>query len=66
MLDINQAGLSWQTILNKSEAFDEAYDRFDIKSRKLWRNKISELMENKGIIRNRRKSKQPSKTPKQS
>ena len=31
MLDINQAGLSWQTILNKSEAFDEAYDRFDIK-----------------------------------
>lgn len=40
MLDINQAGLSWQTILNKSEAFDKAYDQFDIqKVRKLWRSK---------------------------
>ena len=54
MLDINQAGLSWQTILNKSEAFDEAYDRFDIKKvANYGETKISELMENKGIIRNR-------------
>lgn len=30
MLDINQAGLSWQTILNKSQAFDEAYDQFEL------------------------------------
>ena len=28
MLDINQAVLSWQTILNKSASFDEAYDFF--------------------------------------
>lgn len=58
MLDINQAGLSWQTILNKSEAFDEAYDRFDIKKvANYGETKISELMENKGIIRNRRKNR---------
>lgn len=56
MLDINQAGLSWQTILNKSEAFDEAYDSFVIeKVAKYQEDKINELMENKGIIRNRSK-----------
>lgn len=56
MLDINQAGLSWQTILNKSDAFDEAYDQFDIqKVANYGETKMSELMENKGIIRNRRK-----------
>ncbi len=56
MLDINQAGLSWQTILNKSEAFDEAYDSFAIeKVARYQEDKINELMENKGIIRNRRK-----------
>lgn len=56
ILDINQAGLSWQTILNKSEAFDEAYEFFDIdKVAHFNEQKIYELMENKGIIRNRRK-----------
>ncbi|MBO0462616.1 DNA-3-methyladenine glycosylase I [Enterococcus sp. DIV1298c] len=56
MLDINQAGLSWQTILNKSDAFDEAYDQFDLeKVAKYDDNKIEELLDNKGIIRNRRK-----------
>ncbi|MDB1680052.1 MULTISPECIES: DNA-3-methyladenine glycosylase I [Enterococcus] len=56
MLDINQAGLSWQTILNKSEAFDVAYDSFAIeKVARYQEDKINELMENKGIIRNRRK-----------
>lgn len=35
MLDINQAGLSWQTILNKTEAFDSAYDHF---LQKKWRH----------------------------
>ena len=56
MLDINQAGLSWQTILNKSDAFDEAYDQFDLeKVAKYEENKIEELLDNKGIIRNRRK-----------
>ncbi|MBO1299364.1 MULTISPECIES: DNA-3-methyladenine glycosylase I [unclassified Enterococcus] len=56
MLDINQAGLSWQTILNKCDAFDEAYDQFDLeKVAKYDDNKIEELLDNKGIIRNRRK-----------
>lgn len=56
MLDINQAGLSWQTILNKSQAFDEAYDQFELeKIAKYDEEKIEELMNNKGIIRNRRK-----------
>lgn len=30
ILEINQAGLSWTTILNKREGFLEAYDQFDI------------------------------------
>jgi DNA-3-methyladenine glycosylase I len=29
VLEINQAGLSWLTILKKREAFQRAYDRFD-------------------------------------
>lgn len=56
MLDINQAGLSWQTILNKVEAFDEAYDHFAIEKVACYtEEKINELMENHGIIRNQRK-----------
>lgn len=56
ILDINQAGLSWQTILNKSEAFDEAYANFVIeKVAALDDKKVTELMNNAGIIRNRRK-----------
>ena len=31
VLEINQAGLSWTTILNKKENFFKAYDDFDIK-----------------------------------
>ncbi|MHB1170780.1 MAG: DNA-3-methyladenine glycosylase I, partial [Longimicrobiales bacterium] len=30
VLEINQAGLSWLTILNKRERFHVAYDGFDI------------------------------------
>ena len=59
MLDINQAGLSWQTILNKSEAFDEAYDRFDIK-------KVANYGETKELFGIAEKSKLLSKTLKQS
>ncbi|MFC0362469.1 DNA-3-methyladenine glycosylase I [Enterococcus canintestini] len=56
ILDINQAGLSWQTILNKSEAFDEAYDNFVIEKVAAFDDKkVAELMNNAGIIRNRRK-----------
>lgn len=30
VLDLNQAGLSWATILNKQENFYEAFDNFEI------------------------------------
>lgn len=56
ILDIKQAGLSWQTILNKSEAFDEAYANFVIEKVAAFDDKkVTELMNNAGIIRNRRK-----------
>lgn len=56
MLDINQAGLSWQTILNKSEAFDRAYENFDIQKVAAFdQEKIEALVKDTGIIRNRRK-----------
>lgn len=56
MLDINQAGLSWQTILNKEAAFDEAYDYFDYHQVAHYdEKKKQELLTNAGIIRNRLK-----------
>ncbi|WP_170924673.1 DNA-3-methyladenine glycosylase I [Candidatus Enterococcus clewellii] len=56
ILDINQAGLSWQTILNKTSAFDQAFDQFEIETVANYKEeKIQELLQNKGIIRNRRK-----------
>lgn len=58
VLDINQAGLSWQTILNKENHFDAAFDNFDIKKIAHYdETKIEELLNNSGIIRNRRKIK---------
>ena len=56
MLEINQAGLSWNTILKKKNYFQKAYDGFDI-------NIVAEygelerkrLLEDAGIIRNRLK-----------
>ena len=56
ILEAFQAGLSWETILNKRENFREAFDDFDpLKIKDYDENKISELVNNKGIIRNRRK-----------
>lgn len=56
VLDMNQAGLSWQTILNKMANFDAAYDQFNIiKVANYTEEKVEELMMNPGIIRNRRK-----------
>lgn len=56
MLDINQAGLSWNTILQKMENFDAAYDDFEIaKVATFNEEKIEELILDAGIIRNRRK-----------
>ncbi len=51
-----QAGLSWSTILQKRENFRVAFDNFDYnKIVKYSEQKVEELMNNEGIIRNRRK-----------
>jgi DNA-3-methyladenine glycosylase I len=56
VLDGFQAGLSWSTILNKRENFRKAFDNFDfIKISKYSQEKIDELLQNKGIIRNKLK-----------
>ena len=56
ILEMQQAGLSWQTILKKRENYREALDDFDIdKIIKYDEAKINSLMNNKGIIRNKRK-----------
>lgn len=51
-----QAGLSWNTILQKRENFREAFDNFDYKKIAEYdTTKLSELLKNEGIIRNRLK-----------
>src|SRR4051794_23060352 len=56
VLEINQAGLSWTTILNKKENFFKAYNDFDInKVAKYKDSKFEKLMNDAGIIRNRLK-----------
>jgi len=56
ILEMNQAGLSWETILNKRENFKKAYDNFDIDKVSLYDDKrVEALLNNKGIIRNKRK-----------
>ena len=58
ILESFQAGLSWECILNKREAFRESYDNFDIdKVCSYDDDKINELINNKGIVRNRLKIK---------
>ena len=56
ILECFQAGLSWECVLNKREAFRSAFDHFDIdKVISYNEEKQRELMENRGIIRNRLK-----------
>jgi DNA-3-methyladenine glycosylase I len=56
VLEINQAGLSWSTILNKQESFRKAYKNFNIKKVAAFKEKDFErLMNDAGIIRNRLK-----------
>ena len=51
-----QAGLSWEGILNKREAFRSAFDDFDpLVIAEYDDSKIAELMTNSAIVRNRRK-----------
>ncbi len=56
LLESFQAGLSWECILNKREAFREAFDNFDYKKIANYSlEKVNELLENKNIIRNKLK-----------
>ena len=58
ILESFQAGLSWECVLNKREAFEKAYDNFDIEKIVNYdETKILELSENKNIIRNKLKIK---------
>ena len=56
ILESFQAGLSWECVLNKREAFRKAFDNFDIDKICNYNDiKIQELLKNKKIIRNKLK-----------
>ena len=56
ILEINQAGLSWTTILKKKDNFYLAFDNFDIgKISKYKEKQIERLLNDAGIIRNKLK-----------
>jgi len=56
VLEINQAGLSWETILKKKDNFFKAFNDFDIQKISRYSEKKKEkLMQDAGIIRNRLK-----------
>ena len=56
LLESFQAGLSWECVLNKREAFRTAFDGFDAeKIAEYGEDKIYELQNNKNIIRNKLK-----------
>lgn len=56
VLEGAQAGLSWSTVLNKRENYRQAFDHFDPETVARYdEQKIEELLQNPGIIRNRLK-----------
>jgi len=56
ILEINQAGLSWTTILNKKDNFFKAYDNFNIHTVANYNEEErARLLSDAGIIRNRLK-----------
>ena len=56
IMEINQAGLSWETILKKEAAFRNAYSNFNIRSVAAYTEKDRErLLADPGIIRNKLK-----------
>lgn len=56
ILEINQAGLSWETILKKEKSFRKAYHNFNIKKIATYKEKdVERLLNDEGIIRNRLK-----------
>jgi len=56
ILEINQAGLSWETILKKQENFEKAYDNFDLQTVANYSEEDrTRLLSDAGIIRNKLK-----------
>ena len=56
ILEINQAGLSWETILKKESGFRKAYDEFSIDKISNYKDKdIQRLLNDSSIIRNKLK-----------
>jgi DNA-3-methyladenine glycosylase I len=56
ILEGAQAGLSWETILNKRENYRAAFDGFDAQRVVRYdRRKVAQLLKNPGIVRNRLK-----------
>jgi len=56
VMEINQAGLSWVTILKKQENFKRAFDDYDIeKIARYGEDKLEILLRDEGIIRNQLK-----------
>lgn len=56
ILEGAQAGLSWDTILRKREAYRDAFDNFDpAKVARYSEAKMAKLLTNEGIVRNRLK-----------
>jgi DNA-3-methyladenine glycosylase I len=56
VLEINQAGLSWLTILNKRQNFRTAYDNFEVdRVAGYGASERKRLLEDEGIVRNRLK-----------
>jgi DNA-3-methyladenine glycosylase I len=56
IMEINQAGLSWETILKKEDTFRKAYSKFNIKKVAAYTEEDRErLMQDAGIIRNKLK-----------
>jgi len=56
LLEGAQAGLSWSTILNKRDHYREVFDQFDPRAVAAYdETKIESLLQDSGIVRNRRK-----------
>ena len=56
VLEINQAGLSWLTILKKWDTFEQAYDNFDVATVASYGDADrARLLADPGVIRNRLK-----------
>ncbi|PIF04828.1 MAG: DNA-3-methyladenine glycosylase I [Arcobacter sp.] len=65
VLEGAQAGLSWETILNKRENYKKAFDNFDVQKVSFYDEKKElELLADAGIVRNKLKIKSAIKNAK--